>query len=278
MIENDALRYTLIIIITLSISSITSLILRKIIKIFTTRFAVRLKADPTHFSFIKNSVTFVIFCIAFVVIFLSIPPLRKFGAALFAGAGILAAIIGFAAQKAFSNIISGIFILMFKPFRVGDTIEVGTGNKGVVEEITLRHIVIKDYENRRIIIPNTIISDETIVNSSISDEVIRKHIEFGIGYKADVEKASKIIREEALKHELLIDNRTEEQIEKNTPVVLIRMISWNDYSITLKAYIWTKNNDDAFVLKCDLLESVKKRFEAEGVEIPYPYQNVILHK
>ena len=102
--------------------------------------------------------------------------MKSLGTALFAGAGILAVIVGFASQKAFANIISGIFILISKPFKMSDIIEFTDGKKGVVEEITLRHTIIKDYENRRIIIPNSIISEETIINSNIQDEKIRKHI------------------------------------------------------------------------------------------------------
>ena len=85
-----------------------------------------------------------------------------------------------------------ITILVFRPFRVNDVIEIGTGTKGVVEEITLRHTIIRNYENRRIIIPNAIISEETIVNSNLIEEKIKKHIEFGISYESNVDLAKKI--------------------------------------------------------------------------------------
>jgi small-conductance mechanosensitive channel len=200
------------------------------------------------------------------------------GTALFAGAGILAVIVGFASQKAFSNIISGIFILIFKPFRISDIIEFKDGIKGVVEEITLRHTLIRDYENRRIVIPNSVISDDTIINSNIQDERIRKHIEFGISYDSNVDKAIDIIRDEAEKHPLLIDNRSAEDIAKNVPLVIVRLIALSDFSVNLKAYVWSKGNDDAFVIKCDLLKSVKERFDNEGIEIPFPYRTIVFKK
>lgn len=237
-----------------------------------------IKSDPTNFSFLKNAIPFLIFTGAIIFIFVKIPFLKSLGTALFAGAGILAAILGFASQKAFANIISGIFILVFKPFRVGDIIEMSNTNKGTVEEITLRHTMIKDYENRRIIVPNSIISEDILINSNITDEAIRKFVEFGISYDSDVDRAILIIREEAEKHPMFIDNRTKEEKAKNIPAVIVRMISHGDFAIGLRAYVWSMNNNNAFELKCDLLYNVKKRFDNEGIEIPFPYRTIVYKK
>jgi len=276
--NNETVSYTLLVVITLVVATILVLILRKLLSIFITKYAQKLKTDPTNFSFIKNSVGFVIYTSAIIFIFFKIPYLKSLGTALFAGAGILAVIVGFASQKAFSNIISGIFILIFKPFKISDIIEIKDGQMGVVEEITLRHTLIRNYENRRIVIPNSVISEETIINSNIQDEKIRKHIEFGISYDSNIDKAIHIIRDEAEKHPLLIDNRTTENIANNVPLVIIRVIALSDFSVNLKAYVWTKGNDDAFVVKCDLLKSVKQRFDNEGIEIPFPYRTIVYKK
>lgn len=270
--------YLILIVGTILIAFILSIIFRKLVNLGVKKYSTVIKSDPTNFSFLKNAIPFIIFSIAIIFIFYKIPFLKSLGTALFAGAGILAAIIGFASQKAFANIISGIFILMFKPFRVGDTVELTLGKKGVVEEITLRHTVIKDYENRRIIIPNSQISDDVIINSSISDESIRKFVEFGISYDSDVDKAIKIIQEEAEKHPMFIDHRSKEEKSKNIPPVLLRMVGHGDFSINLRAYVWTANNDNAFTLQCDLLYNVKKRFDYEGIEIPFPYRTIVYKK
>lgn len=276
--NKETINYILLIVITLAVAVILSLILRKLLNVFIKKYAKRLKTDPTNFSFIKNSVGFVIYTAAIIFIFFKIPYLKSIGTALFAGAGILAVVFGFASQKAFSNIISGIFILIFKPFKISDIVEFTNGQKGVVEEITLRHTIIKDYENRRILIPNSIISEETIINSNIQDKKIRKHIEFSISYDSNINKAMDIIRDEAQNHPLLIDNRNKQEIENNTPCVIVRVISLSDFSVNLKAYIWAEDNDNAFVIKCDLLKSVKERFDREGIEIPFPYRTVVYKK
>ncbi|WP_430816301.1 mechanosensitive ion channel family protein [Carboxylicivirga sp. RSCT41] len=243
-----------------------------------TKFAKKVSADATSFSFLKNSAGFIIFTAVAIYVIQQIPGLNNIKTALFASAGIFAAIIGFAAQKAFANIIGGIFILIFRPFRVGDVIYIGVQYKGIVEEITLRHIIIRDYENRRIIIPNGIISDETIVNSSISDAKIKKHIEFNIDFNSDIDKAISIIREEAEKHPLTLDNRSDEQIEKGSPKVLVRAIAILEFSVKIRAYVWAQNNDDAFIISCDLIQIIMSRFKEEDIVIPYPYRNVVINK
>ncbi len=276
--NKETLNYILLIGITLISAILLSLVIRKLLSIFITKYAKKLRTDPTNFSFIKNSIGFIIYTGAIIFIFFKIPYLKSIGTALFAGAGIVAVVVGLASQKAFANIISGIFILIFKPFKILDIIEFKDGQKGTVEEITLRHTIIKDYENRRIIIPNSIISEETIINSCFQDEKIRKHIVFSISYDSDIDKAIEIIRDEVQKHPLLIDNRTEEDINNDTPLVIVRVISLSNYSVDLKAYVWSAGNDNAFILKCDLLKSVKQRFDKEGIEIPFPYRTVVLKK
>lgn len=251
-------------------------VIRKIMGMMITRQSRKVNVDPTNFSFIKNSISFIAYTAGVVIIFYMTPALSQFTNAIFAGAGILAAIIGFASQKAFSNIIGGIFILIFRPFRVMDTVELGNGSKGVVEEITLRHTIIRNYENRRIIIPNAIISDETILNSNLIDEKVKKFIEFGVSYTSNIDLAKEIIRDEAANHHLVIDNRTKQELENGTPKVVVRVINLGEYSITIRAYVWAKCNDDAFVIACDLNELVKKRFDNEGIEIPYPHQSLII--
>ncbi len=262
--------------------SLVAFIILKILRFLLGKFLNRsskiLNVDPTHYYFLKNALSFVVYLTALIVIMYSIPELRQFGVTLFAGAGILAAIIGFASQAAFANIISGIFIVIFKPVRVGDTVEIAKQFFGTVEDITLRHTVIQDIENKRFIIPNSVMSSEVIHNFHINDEKVGNQVYFGIGYSANIDHAMDIIREEAMKHPLLIDARTEEDIEAGFPQVIIRVLSWADSSIQLRATLWSANPAEGFQMKCDLLKSIKERFDREGIEIPFPHRKVILQK
>lgn len=278
VVNSNTIKHLIFVIVTLAVASLVLVILRKIATKLINSNADKIKVDPTNFSFIKNSLSFIIYFIALIVIFRHIPSLRSFGSALFAGAGIIAAIIGFASQKAFSNIITGIFILIFKPYRVGDVIEISNGRIGTVEEITLRHTVIKDFKNERIIVPNTVISDDIIINSSITDSKIQCRIEVGISYDSDIDLAMQIMREECEKHRLLIDNRTPEEIEKGEPIVRVAVIALADFSVNLRASAWTESFSDAFQMRTDLLKIIKERFDREGVEIPFPYRTIVYKK
>ena len=234
----------------------------------------RIKAS--QYSFLKHLLTALIYILGTGLAVSLIPPLRSVSISLFAGSGVLALIIGFAAQHSFANIVSGIFITIFKPFRIGDRVKMmGKDITGVVEDITLRHTIIRTFENKRVVIPNSVISTELVENANLIEEKICKLIDMGISYGSDVQKAKRIMREEAEKHPLTIDNRDDEQKANNDPVVMTRLIGFADSSVTLRAWVWTVDQPSAFQLGCDLYESIKARFEAEGVEIPFPHRKIV---
>jgi len=277
-INNPNFKYILISIGALLTAFILSKILRAIITKFLNSSTTHLNVDSTKYNFLKNAISFILFISAFIFIFFTVPKLRALGVTLFAGAGVLTAIVLFASQAAFSNIISGIFIIIFKPFRVGDIIKIGNLSNGKIEDITLRHTVIRNFENRRIIIPNSVISSETIINSTIMDEMICNFIEFGISYDSNIDKAMKIITDEVVKHPDYIDNRTKEEQKEQKPPVTIRVIGYGDSSINLRAYVWSKDHSTGFIMKCDLFKSVKEKFDKEGIEIPFPYRTIVYKK
>jgi small-conductance mechanosensitive channel len=197
---------------------------------------------------------------------------------MFAGAGILAVVIGLASQQAFSNIISGIFMVLSKPFIVGDRIEVGGNLTGIVEDITLRHTVIRNFENRRIVIPNSIIATDTIINSHLTDEKIRRQIDVGIDYQSDVDLAIKLLRTTCENNPKCIDNRTSEEKENNAPVVDVRLIAFQDSSILLRAYAWANNQGESFDMHTEINRTIKKVFDEKGIVFPFPQQTLSFRK
>lgn len=253
-------------------------IISRIVRYIIVQFIKRKKGDDfgkTSIFFLRNSVKFFIGIFALMYIIMTVPVFRSKATLIFSGAGILAAIIGFAAQSAISNLIAGMFIVMFRPFRVGDYIKLDEQRMGIVEDITLRHTVINNFENKRLIIPNSVISTESVLNHSIEDSHILSFNNFKVGIRADIDQAKEIIQDEAQKLEFVIDNRTPDQLLKNHPQIEVRVIEVLDSYIHLRAYIWLSNPFKEFKMKCDLKEMVYKRFKAEGVPMPIPVHRVL---
>lgn len=262
----------IIILLTIIFASITTRIINLMIK--------RTKAaddneDVTNLVFFKRSVIVLIYLTGFSFAIYMVPQLRVIATSLLAGAGLLAVAVGFASQAALSNVIGGLFIVIFKPYKIGDRILVRTDLNGVVEDINLRHTVIRNFENKRIIIPNSVISNEVVINSNYEDSQICKFIDLGISYDSDIDLAKKIMKEEVLAHPLFVDVRTDEQKEAGDEIVPVRVILMGDSSVNLRAWSWANNPPDAFVMGCDLLESIKKRFDREGIEIPFPHRTLV---
>jgi len=251
-------------------------LVRRFFNRLVARSTAIMKNDPTNYKFFGHAVTGMIYTVGIGTAIYMMPNLRALASSLLAGAGILAVAVGFASQHALSNVISGLFIVIFKPFRINDRLKIRDMG-GIVEDITLRHTVIRNFENTRIIIPNSIISDEVIINSDFSDGKICKWVNIGISYGSDIALAKSIVKEEIMGHPLLIDTRSPEQIEAGEEQVPVKVINLGDSSVDLRGWAWANNSADAFRMSCDLLESIKLRFDKEGIEIPFPYRTLV-HK
>lgn len=251
-------------------------IFNRFMKRFIKKSSLVLENDPTNYQFLRYALSLLFYLVGFGLAIYTIPSLKNIAQSMLAGAGIAAVAVGFASQAALSNIIAGVFIVVFKPFRVNDRVTIKDTMTGIVEDITLRHTVIRNFQNRRVIIPNSIISDEIIINSDLVETKVCQWIDIGISYGSDIDLARKIMVEEVEAHPFVIDNRNEEEIQNDEPKVPVRVTSLGDSSVNLRAWAWSKDSADAFRMQCELLESIKKRFDKEGIEIPFPHRTLFI--
>ena len=208
--------------------------------------------------------------VSFLIIFLAIAV--AFGAAglgsfLTAVATIAAAAtlaIGFALQDAIKNFAAGIFIFTDRPFRIGDWIE-WDGNAGVVEDISLRVTRVKTFDNELLTVPNGDLMDGVIKNPVAKDKLRVKFV-FGIGYDDDIPEATEIIIEEAQKHDEILDE----------PAPSVRLTELGDSSVGLQSRIWISDPSRADFVKTrgEYVEAVKRRFDEEDINIPYPNRTI----
>tara|TARA_R110000868_G_scaffold404509_1_gene682766 strand:+ start:5035 stop:5895 length:861 start_codon:yes stop_codon:yes gene_type:complete len=262
------------VIVILLITILIYLVFNRFISRAIKKHMINEDFDATNSRFIQQMLSVLIILIGISFIIFMIPNLKHIATTILAGAGVIVAVIGFASQQVLSNIISGIMIVVTKPYRLKDRVSVRT-TEGVVEDITLRHTIIKNYENKRIIIPNSIMSNEVIVNANFAEDICCEWVEINVSYTADIKKAKAIMKDEIVNHPLFIDHRKPLNKNMDDDIAPIRVISVGEFAITLRAWTWAASPGDAFIMGCDLLESIKNRFDKEGVEIPYPYSNVI---
>lgn len=249
---------------------IISRVVRLVLVFFLRRRFTKEKFGVTMLRFTRNSLRFIFGIIAVLILVLTIPVFREKAGYIFSGAGILAAIVGFAAQNAISNLIGGLFIVIFSPFRIGDYIRLDGQRDGIVEDITLRHTVINNFENKRVVIPNSLISTESIINHTIDEAKVLSYNNFLIGIHANIDDAKRIIAEEAAKLEFVIDGRTPDRVVNSELDFDIRVVDVTETSVHIRAYIWLSEPLWEFKMKCDLKEAVHKRFLEEKVELPIP--------
>lgn len=232
--------------------------------------------DPTSFKFLRYVVLVSIYFAGFMLCLLAFPSLKGVAQTALGGAGVLALIVGVASQEALSNLVGGLFIISFKPFRIGDLVKVTDTMTGRVTDITLRHTVIRNFENKMIVIPNAVINKEKLINYDLDELKCCERIEIGISYDSDIDLAKKIMQEACENHPLILDNRTELDKQEGKPIVKTALTELNDSSMTIRAWAWGNSYSDCFQLKIDVLESVKKRFDKEGVEIPFPHRTIVM--
>lgn len=233
--------------------------------------------DPTKYIFLRRIVKLLIYVLGFGAIVYVIPEFRAVSYSIFVGAGVFAVIIGFAAQKVFANMIAGISLASAEPIRVGDKVTIDN-YYGTIEDITLRHVLMRTWDNNRIILPNSTVNEADVTNHTLEDANIIQTLEIGISYDSDIDKAKRIIVDAIQNHRWF-----EKNVDEFTPYVdindgvSVRVIECGDFAVKLRAYFVVADKPTGGLMSFDVLETVKKTFDKQGILIPYP-QRVITYK
>lgn len=267
---------------TLIYAAIVGLVTFAIIKIIQHTLAKRMAGNMKIF---YRLIYVVIIVIAVLCVLMTINPLKSLGTALLASSGIAGIVIGLATQETLGNVFSGISISASKPFVVGEFIEILNVTPpivGTVTDIGLRHTVIRDASNKNIVIPNSIIDKDMIRTThghrAEQPAYVNNFLDVGISYDSDIDLAIHILNELVQNHKDSLDVRTAEEKKNGVPPVTVRIMELGDFAVQLRAFVWTKDAGTGYAVLSDLRYSVKKEFDKQGVEIPYPYRNIILKK
>jgi small conductance mechanosensitive channel len=217
------------------------------------------RLDATLFSFLGNILRYVI--LAFAALFV----LNTFGiqtTSIVAVIGAAGLAIGLALQGTLSNVAAGVMIILFRPFKNGDFVEVG-GQMGTVQEISLNFTELSSLGNVQVIIPNSQIWGNVITNYS-AYTTRRAEWVFGVAYGADLKQAERIIHET-----IMADPRS-----MTEPAPFVQVNNLGDFSVDFLVRVWCASGD-YFQYQADMKRAVKEALDAGGIEIPFPTRTMI---
>ena len=234
-------------------------LIRKLVDKTSAHFSA--KADPSLASFMSSLVSVLLKIMLFIAVASMIGIQTTSFIAVLGAAGLA---VGLALQGSLANFAGGVLILLFKPYKVGDVIE-AQGHIGVVKQIQIFNTILTTADNRIVIIPNGPLSNGSLIN--INQMPTRRiDFSFGIGYGDSIDKAKSVL--EGL---VAADSR----ILKD-PAHMIVVEALADSSVNIKVRVWV-NTADYWGVNFDMIEAVKKKFDAEDISIPFPQRDVHIH-
>ncbi len=206
----------------------------------------------------------------------AIPLVADIMGKLLAAGGVLTVVAGLASQQALGSMVSGVMILIFHPFKLGDIVRyVDNDISGVVEEITLHHTTIRTWENKRVIVPNSQMNNAILENADYTDSKVCVFLDFNITYDSDIEKAKDLLAAQIQKHPSYFDYRTVDDRMNGAPPVVVRVVNLTDSAVVVRAWMWAQDNGTASVMKSEVLQGVKTAYEKAGVSFAYPRLSVV---
>lgn len=218
--------------------------------------------DTTIASFTKN-ITYYALLVMVVIAALGRLGVQTAGFVAIIGAAGLA--IGFALQGSLSNFASGVMIILFRPFKIGDYVE-AAGTSGVVSDISIFNTILKTPDNKTVIVSNSDVSGNTIVNFS-TEPTRRVDITVGVSYTANIQKVKDALQ-------AIADQDARLLVDKGVTIAVAELA---DSSVNLVFRVWV-NTPDFWAVKFDLTEKIKVYFDEQGIEIPFPQMDIHLHK
>ncbi|MGM0519438.1 MAG: mechanosensitive ion channel family protein [Campylobacterota bacterium] len=262
ILDYGVIDYAINIVFALAIFIIGKWAARKITDVILKVARKAKKVDETLIKFFEN----IIYYILLIVVALS--ALKQIGVdttSFFAILGAAGLAIGLALKDSLGNFASGVMLIMFRYFKVGDYVTVG-GASGSVEEISIFNTVLRTPDNQILIVPNGSITTDTIINVNAKDKR-RVDLVVGIGYDDDIKKAKDVLKS------IVNDESRVLQEEAN----LVAVSELGDSSVNFVVRAWV-NTPDYWPVKFDLTEEVKTRFDQEGISIPFPQTDVHVYK
>lgn len=233
---------------------------------------IQKKQEGLNLAFFERITSAAILIVGTIIAFSVFGGISSVWKTLLGGTAIISTVLAFAAQDAIKDILAGLMISVYKPFEVGNRIELEDGTAGVVRDITMRHVVIQTLDTQRTVIPNSKLNAMSIKNFSYHSRSRSIQFQFHIAYNSDVEKAIQVIREAVMESEYSIPG-------KDTPdgkdYAQVYFMAFEESSLRLATTVYFKPTAASEVVMTDINLRVRRALNENGIEIPYPYIHVI---
>ncbi|MBR3417044.1 MAG: mechanosensitive ion channel [Clostridia bacterium] len=243
----------------------------KIIKAFFRKIGKKKKA--LHIVFFGNVASFAVAVAVIILIISSFSGANAVWKTMLGGTAIVSAVLAFAAQDVIKDILAGLMISLNKPFDIGDRIVLDDGTAGIVEDMTLRHVVIRTLHTFRVVIPNSRINAMLLTNYSYKREDRSAELFYSVGYDSDMdlvkETIAKAVEESPYSYPAMKDS---DGNEKYAPVLFRRFA---DSALIMSVAVFYKRGNPTELVIDDVNVRVREALIAAGIEIPYNYVNVV---
>ena len=230
------------------------------------------KRDNINLRFVESVARFIVIFLAVQWVVMSSEITQPFGKILFQGTTVIAAIAGFAAQPVIADMICGLMLSVTKPFDIGDRIELENGTTGIVKDITLRHVTLKDIDTLVHVIPNSKLNGMKITNMSYHTHTRSVHFRFHVAYDADVERAMTVIADAVRQSPHTVAGRPDGEYGP------VYFISYGESSLVMATTVYYEATTPTEVVKSDVNTRVWHALNEAGIEIPYNYVNVVMRE
>ncbi len=231
------------------------------------------KRKALHIVFFGNVASFAVAVAVIILIVSSFNGANAVWKTMLGGTAIVSAVLAFAAQDVIKDILAGLMISLNKPFDIGDRIVLEDGTAGIVEDMTLRHVVIRTLHTFRVVIPNSKINAELLTNYSYKREDRSAELFYSVGYDSDMdlvkETIAKAVEESPYSYPALKDS---DGTGKYSPVLFRRFA---DSALIMSVAVFYKRGSPTELVIDDVNVRVREALIAAGIEIPYNYVNVV---
>ena len=269
-LSDSTLRSLATFLIVAAVAAVVCWVLLKVVKVSFQK--LRKRNNGLHIRFLEQAVRLLIIVAAVVLTLSSLGGFSTVWQTFLGGTAIFSGVLAFAGQGVIKDILAGLMISINRPFEIGNRIELEDGTSGIVQDITMRHVVLQLIDTQRLIVPNSRLNEMKLKNFSYHTKTRAANFLFYIGYDSDVEQAMQVILEAIQASPYSVPGK---KVNDRDEYAQVYFMAYEESSLRLATTVYYEATHPTEIVITDINLRVNKALKANGIEIPYNYMNVI---